>query len=221
MAAMDTRKLLETLTRNPAAASALGGLAGSLLGNVLGGGGKRGSGGLLKTGGLAAVGYMAWQAWQRHQAAQQGAAPPATAQPGTFDPQQMPAALPDAFDLGGALQAGLALKTVQAMIAVSRADGGIDAAERTRIFSRVDAAGLSAQEQEEALRQLTQPVGMDELVRGVEKPEHAAEIYTAALLAAHPVNRAERAWLDMLAARLGIEPALALEIDHGVAQATS
>jgi hypothetical protein len=32
---MDTQRLIETLTRNPAAAGALGGLAGSLLGSVL------------------------------------------------------------------------------------------------------------------------------------------------------------------------------------------
>lgn len=216
---MDTRKLLETLTRNPAASSALGGFAGSLMGSMLGGG-KRNSGGLLKAGGLAAVGYMAWQAWQRHQASQQGAAPPATARAGALDLAQMPAALPDAFDLGSAAQSGQALKVVQAMIAVSRADGAIDAAERNRIFSRVDEAGLTGAEQEEAMRQLTQPVDMEELVRGVERPEHAAEIYAAALLAAHPVNRAERAWLDMLAARLGLAPALAAEIDSGVAQAS-
>lgn len=216
---MDTRKLLETLTRNPAASGALGGLAGSLLGNVLMGGGKLKSSGLLKAGGMAAVGYLAWQAWQRHQAAKQGVAAPPAAQGSGFEMGQIPASLPDTFDLSAASHAGPALKVVQAMIAAARADGVVDAAERNRIFARVDEAGLSAADQEQVMRQLTQPPDMDALVRGVDTPEHAAEIYAAAALSAHPVNRAERAWLDMLAARLGIEPQLAAEIDRGVLQA--
>src|SRR5688572_676745 len=115
--AMDTRKLLETLTRNPAASGALGGLAGSLLGNVLMGGGKLKTGNLLKAGGMATVGYLAWQAWQRHQASKQGAQPPAATRDAGFDMAQIPASLPDAFDLSAASHAGSALKVVQAMIA--------------------------------------------------------------------------------------------------------
>jgi uncharacterized membrane protein YebE (DUF533 family) len=206
---MDTRKLLETLTRNPAAAGALGGLAGSLLGNVL----TRGKGsGLLKTGGLAAAGYMAWQAWQKHQAAQ-GA--PAAATPAALQLPQLAGNLPEVFNIGTG-QSAVALKAVQAMIAVSRADGLIDPAERSRIFARVDEAGLTGADHDEVMRQLTQAPDMAELVRDVDKPEHAAQIYAAAALAAHPVNRAEQAWLDMLAARLGLEPQLAVEIDRNV-----
>lgn len=216
MVAMDTRKLLETLTRNPAAAGALGGLAGSLLGNVLTGG--KGSS-LLKTGGLAAAGYMAWQAWQKHQAAQQDTVVPAS-QPAVLQLPQPPAALPAAFNIG-AVDSGLALKAVQAMIAVARADGAMDPAERSRIFARVDEAGLSGADQDEVMRQLTHAPDMDELVHGVDKPEHAAQIYAAAALAAHPVNRAEQAWLDMLAARLGLASQLAAEIDRSVMQASA
>ncbi|MET0282293.1 MAG: DUF533 domain-containing protein [Steroidobacteraceae bacterium] len=213
---MDTRQLLETLTRNPGASGALGGLAGSLLGNVL----ARGKGsGLLKSGGLAAAGYMAWQAWQRHQASQQGAA--GSGQPGTGFGHlpQLSSAAPDAFNIGAA-GAGVALKAVQAMIAVSRADGAIDPAERNRIFARVDEAGLTGADQDQVMRQLTVAPDMDELVRGVDKPEQAAQIYSAAVMAAHPVNRAEQAWLDMLAARLGLDPQLAIEIDRSVLQAS-
>jgi uncharacterized membrane protein YebE (DUF533 family) len=213
---MDPRKLLETLTRNPAASGALGGLAGSLIGNVLMGQGKLKGGGLLKAGGMAAVGYLAWQAWQRRQAGQQGASPaPATG----LDFARLPAKLPEAFDLDSPAHSGQALKVVQAMIAAARADGALDASERNRIFSQVDGSGLSSAEQEQVMRQLTQPVDIDSLVQGVDTPEHAAEIYAAASMAAHPVSRAERAWLDMLAARLHLDPKLATEVDRGVEQA--
>ena len=53
---MDARRILESLTHNPGASSALGGFAGSLLGSVLAGGGRKG-GKLMKYGGLAAIGF--------------------------------------------------------------------------------------------------------------------------------------------------------------------
>lgn len=244
---MDTKKLLEILTKNPAAGAAMGGLAGSLLGNVLGGQGNRGSKKLVKYGGLAAIGYVAYQAWQKNQAQKAGGTPgaatglPAQA-PSSLDallgnvlggsaagatgtasaggaaaPAAARPALPPAFDLESGANAAAALKIVQAMIAASKADGVLDAQERERIFARVGDYGLGQAEQDEVLRLMTQPPDMDAIVRGVDSKELATEIYAAALVATSPANRAERAWLDMLAARLGLESDLTLELDRSVA----
>ena len=239
---MDTKKLIEMLTQNPAAGAAMGGLAGSVLGNVLTGrGGGGGSKKLLKYGGLAAIGYVAYQAWQKNQAqkAGGGVAGAAGQVPSGLDallgnvlgggaagaagagvgatPAAARPALPPAFDLESGANAAAALKIVQAMIAASKADGVLDAQERERIFARVGDYGLGQAEQDEVLRLMTQPPDMDAIVRGVDSKELATEIYAAALMAISPANRAERAWLDMLAARLGLESDLTLELDRSVA----
>lgn len=221
---MDTKKILETLTKNPAAAGALGGLAGSLLGNVLTGGKVR-TGGLIKAGGLATVGYLAYQAWQRHQAQKAGQPAPASAQPaplataGVATVPQIPASIPDAFDLTQANKGSQALRVVQAMVAAAKADGVVDATERDRIFDRVKQAGLAQEDQDYILKLLTQPMDVEAVVRGVDSPELGAEVYAASLLAVHPASRAERAYLDMLAARLNLDAGLVAELDRGVAAA--
>lgn len=216
---VDTKKLLETLTKNPAAAGALGGLAGSLLGSVLTGGKVR-AGGLIKAGGLATVGYLAYQAWQRNQAQKAGEPAPASAQPGAIGATpQIPASIPAAFDLGSNAKSAAAMRVVQAMVAAAKADGVVDATERERIFDRVKQSGLSQADQDDVMRVLTQPMNVESVVGGVDSPELAAEIYAASLLAVHPASRAERAYLDMLAARLNLEPGLVAELDRGVAAA--
>jgi uncharacterized membrane protein YebE (DUF533 family) len=224
---MDTKQLIDLLTKNPAAGAAMGGLAGSVLGNVLTG--KRGGGGgLMKMGGLAAVGYVAYQAWQKHQASK-GAAPGGAGAPAagslesalsgmlgggaTGGKPALPQTLPQNFDLETPANAAQALRVVQAMIAASKADGVVDATERDRVFAKVSEAGLSQQDQDEVLRLLTQPMDMEAVVRGVDSRELAMEIYAASLIAVSPASRAERAYLDLLAARLGLEGDLTMQIE--------
>jgi uncharacterized membrane protein YebE (DUF533 family) len=223
IAAMDTKQLLEMLTKNPAAGAAMGGLAGSLLGNVLGGkgGGKK----MLKYGGLAAVGYVAYQAWQKNQAQKaaggvpQGAAGGGLAGLGAgFPPAAARPALPASFDLDAPANTGNAMRVVQAMIAAAKADGVVDATERDRVFDRVREAGLSQEDQDHVLRLLTQPMDMEAVVRGVDSRELALEIYTASVFAVSPASRAERAYLDLLAARLGLDGDLTMQVEQGVEQ---
>lgn len=231
---MDTKKLIETLTRNPGASAALGGLAGSLLGNVLsGGGGGKGGRKLVKYGGLAAIGYVAWQAWQKNQAQQAGApgaAGPVGSAAGALGAGGLASTLesllggnraaapplPGTFDLEADANAGDALRVVQAMVAASKADGVVDAEERERIFVKVNESGLSAADRAQVEQLLTQPADLDAIVRDVASKELATEIYAASLLAVSPASRAERAWLDMLAARLGLEGGLTMEIEKTV-----
>ena len=218
---MDTKQLIDLLTRNPAAGAAVGGLAGSLLGNVLGG---RGGGKLMKYGGLAAIGYVAYQAWQKKQG--QAGAPAAPGAPagvfGSAPSASTPAgsgawpSLPRSFDLETPQNSQNALRVVQAMIAAAKADGVVDATERDRVFGKVREAGLPQAEQDEVLRLLTQPMDMESVVRGVDSRELALEIYAASLLAVTPASRAERAYLDLLAARLGLESDLTMQVERGV-----
>ena len=226
---MDTKKLLEVLMQNPGAGAAAGGLAGGLLGSVLGGG--KGGRKAMKYGSLAAVGYVAYQAWQKNQAQKAGRPMPAGGGLGDLLGQVLgqgqagaggaaavapPPALPSSFDLEAPANAANALRVVRAMIAASKADGSIDVAEREKIFAKVGEAGLSQAEHDEVLRLLGQPPDLEAIVRGVDSKELATEIYAASLLAVSPANRAERAWLDMLAARLGLEGDLTLELDRSV-----
>jgi uncharacterized membrane protein YebE (DUF533 family) len=242
---MDTRKLLEVLMQNPGAGAAAGGLAGGLLGSVLGGGKGGGKavkyGGLAAIGYVA---WQAWQKNQAQRAG--GAPPAGAAGAGAGGlggllgqvlgqmPGQAPGpavgaasagaasraaslpALPGSFDLEAPQNSANALRVVRAMIAASRADGSIDVAERDRIFARVGESGLSQAEHDEVLRLIGQPADLDAIVAGVDSKELATEIYAASLLAVSPANRAERAWLDMLAARLGLEGDLTLELDRSV-----
>lgn len=205
---MDTQKLIELLTKNPAAGAAMGGLAGSVLGNVLTGrGGGGGSKKLLKYGGLAAIGYVAYQAWQKNQTQKAG---------GSGMPASAPQALPSSFDLESDANASNALRVIQAMIAASKADGVVDSTERDRIFDKLREANLPQQDQDEVLRLLTQPMDMEAVVRGVDSRELALEIYAASVFAVAPASRAERAYLDLLAARLGLEGDLTLQVEQGV-----
>jgi uncharacterized membrane protein YebE (DUF533 family) len=226
---MDTRKLLEVLMQNPGAGAAAGGLAGGLLGSVLGGG--KGGGKAVKYGSLAAVGYVAYQAWQKNQAQKAGRPVPAggglhdllgqvlgqgQAGAGGAAAVAPRPSLPANFDLEAPANAAGALRVVRAMIAASKADGSIDVAEREKIFARVGEAGLSQADHDEVLRLLGQPPDLEAIVRGVDSKELATELYAASLLAVSPANRAERAWLDMLAARLGLEDELTLELERSV-----
>lgn len=207
---LDPQKILATLLNSPAAGGAAGGLAGSLLGNVLAGkgGGKKLAKTAVKAGGLALVGAIAWQAWQQYQARQAGGVAPAPA-------GQVP--LPAAFDLEH--QQGPALAVLRAMVAAARADGVIEPLERARILDRLQAAALPPADQQYVLDLFDQPPDLDAIARAAGTPELAAEVYAAAALAVYPPSRVERSYLDLLGARLRLEPALADELDRGVATA--
>lgn len=215
---MDTRKLIQMLTGNPATGAAMGGLAGSVLGNVLTGrgGGKK----MLKYGGLAAIGYVAYQAWQKSQAPKTGGTgvtgASAAAPDAVWAPPPTPHALPASFDLEASSNASNALRVVQAMVAASKADGVVDTSERDRVFDKLREASLAQEDQDEVLRLLTQPMDMEGVVRGVDSRELALEIYAASVFVVAPTSRAERAYLDLLAARLGLEADVTLQVEQGV-----
>ena len=114
-----------------------------------------------------------------------------------------------------------ALLYLRAMVAAAAADGQIDAAERARIAQGMRQAGID----EEATRwlesELAEPADVEELAAGVETPEKAAQVYTAARLAIDPDSIQERTFLTNLAQALDLDQRLRDQIDATAAAARS
>src|SRR5262245_25264240 len=178
-----------------------GAVAGGLLGMLLGGG-RRHGGGLLGYGGAAALGALALQAYQNYQI-KQGATLP----PGDFAPAAMPHASPAAD--GGPFE----LVLVRAMVGAAKADGHIDAAEQRRLFAEVERLGLDAEAKAYIFDLLREDVDLYDLASAATTAEQRAEIYLAARLAIDVDEPTERAYLDALAARLGLPAELRATLD--------
>jgi uncharacterized membrane protein YebE (DUF533 family) len=112
-----------------------------------------------------------------------------------------------------------ALLYLRAMVAAAAADGQLDAAERARIAQGMRQAGID----EEATRwlesELAEPADVEELAAGVETPEKAAQVYTAARLAIDPDSIQERTFLTNLAQALDLDQRLRDQIDATAAAA--
>ncbi|MBB5752497.1 tellurite resistance TerB family protein [Prosthecomicrobium pneumaticum] len=215
-------KVQDYARQNPLLAGALaGGLASVLLGSK---GGRKLAGGALKYGGIAAVAGLAYKAYRDYQAGQQAEARPAPANAATAsEPLLLPPPSDSPFATANAPQgeANFALALVSAMVAAAKADGHVDEAERQAILGRLSEGGLDAEEQAFLARELSGPADIDKIVAAARTREQAVELYAAALMAIVPDHPAERAWLAMLAARLGLEPDLAATIERTVAQAAA
>lgn len=178
--------------------TAMTGAAGLAAGLLLG---KGGFGKLAKLGAAAAVGGLAYSAWQKYQQGQGGPAP----QPDAFHPS----AEADKEQLGKTL--------VRAMIAAAKADGRIDAEEKEKIFAKLETMPLSAEEKAFVFDELAGPLDINAVAARADTPEHAAEIYAASLVAMTPDTAAERAYLEALAQKLKLPPALVSEIHAAAA----
>lgn len=194
---------------NPLAAGAI---AGVLLGTS---GGRQVAGTALKLGGLAAIAGLGYQAYKNYKAGQAPAAP-------APDAERQPELLPPPSDSGFATQAvsdDFALTLIRAMIAASRADGHIDAAERAHIMDRLKVSGLSGDAAAFLEKELADPTDLDGIVAAARTEEQRVELYTASRLTIEPDSRAERGYLDLLAGRLGLPDALVDHIEATVSSA--
>jgi uncharacterized membrane protein YebE (DUF533 family) len=201
--------------RRQATTGAMAGAAGLAAGMLMGKSGGKLLGKATKYGAIAALGGLAYHAWQRSRTPTTvaGSIEPSTTQP-TLDYRPAPAAekafVPPPQD--EAAQDKLGQSLVRAMIAAAKADGRIDAEENQRIFARLEAMDLDPQSKAFVFDELSKPLNLDAVVAGADTPEHAAEIYAASLVAMEADTPAEKAYLQMLAARLGLEPALVEEM---------
>lgn len=172
-----------------------GGLAGGLLGGMLGG---RRRGGLAMAA-LPAIAAMAYRAWQNRSGA---GATAGDAQPDEAELRRA-GFLPSKGMAPGA-EADPALLVAESMIYAARADGAVDASEGAEIRERLQAAGLDADERAFLEHAFRRPVDLNAFCARIGSPQVAMEVYAAAYAVVDPPSTAERAHLDMLAARLGL-----------------
>lgn len=195
-------QILKTLqTDKNVQRTAMTGAAGLAAGMLLSGG-KPGKllGNAMKAGALAAVGGLAYKAWQSHQQSQSNSAPvPAE-----------DAFIPAPSDTRGQEELGKTL--VRAMIAAAKADGRIDAEEKEAIFEKLKTMPLSAEEKAWVFDELSTPLDINAVVSRADTPAHAAEIYAASLVAISADTATEQAYLEALAIKLKLDPALVAEI---------
>lgn len=195
-------QILKALQSDPnSQRSAMTGAAGLAAGMLLGGGnpGKM-VGNAVKLGAVAAVGGLAYKAWQNHQQNQGNAPLPSTQE----------AFIPPAADTQAQEQLGKTL--VRAMIAAAKADGRIDGDEKEAIFTKLETMSLSSEEKAWVFDELSSPLDINAVIARADTPEHASEIYAASLVAITADTASERAYLDMLASKLKLEPGLIDEI---------
>lgn len=195
-------QIIKALQNDPnARRTAMTGAAGLAAGMLLSGGklGKL-AGNTAKLGAIAAVGGLAYNAWQNYQRNQPGAAQAAG----------QDAFIPPAGDERGQEELGKTL--VRAMIAATKADGRIDADEKEAIFAKLETMSLSAEEKAWVFDELSSPLDIDAVAARADTPEHAAEIYAASLVAISADTATERAYLEALAGKLKLAPALVAEI---------
>lgn len=175
---------------------ALGGL-GALVGALLGGGGKS-VGGAVGGGLMALLGAMAFNALK-------GSGEPKPQIPlGLLEPQT------DAEKTELEQNSELILR---AMINATKADGQIDESEINRIAGKLEEIGADAGARRYLMTQMQQPMETEGLIAAAQgKPELAAQIYGATLLAIEVDTQAEKAYLDQLAAGTGLSPQVTARI---------
>jgi uncharacterized membrane protein YebE (DUF533 family) len=197
---------------NPLASGALaGGLASILLNSR---GGRKLGGNAVKMGGMALVAGLAYKAYQDWQAKQAGQTVAQNRAPEIAPPPKDTPFLPS-----GRAANDRAQLILTAMIAAAKADGHIDQQEQNRIFQRLDKLSVDSEAKAYVMDQLRAPLDLDAIVRQAQSPEVAMEVYAASLLAIDPDHPAEKAYLQMLAARLGLADDLVREI-HELAAAS-
>jgi uncharacterized membrane protein YebE (DUF533 family) len=211
---IDAKRLLDELVGSGVAGGLAGGLAGGSLAGLLSG--KKGktarklAGSAVKLGGVALVGGLAYKAWQNYQQGQQPEAPTAIEPPPSGS-----AFLPAPGDPQG--DTALSLLLARAMIAAAKADGQIDVQESQAILNRINGLDLPAEDKAFLFEEYARPLDIAGLAAAVPTPEQAAEVYTASTLMVDPPSPPERIYLDALAGALGLEAALAQQIEATVA----
>lgn len=184
--AFDTRKLVGS--------SALGLLIGSRRG-------RRSSRKALKYGAIAGIGMLAWRAWQSQQGSSESAN---TAAALDGEPLEQ---------LHGEARERRSLAILQAMSAAARADGHIDDAERVQLTEQIDALGADPRLREWVDEQLQAPLDAGKLAREADSAQAAREMYLASAAIIDEQNPMERAWLDQLAASLGLDVGVVRELE--------
>jgi uncharacterized membrane protein YebE (DUF533 family) len=205
-----------------ATGAAVGGVLGLLLGTRRG----RSMGGkALKYGSVAAIGALAWKAYQDHQAnqANQRAQAPAGAAgvAGAAGAGSAPAALPaprfDALPAPQLEQHSRAM--LKAMIAAAKSDGHLDERERELVNAELARLQADPGTRQWVQAEIARPIDPADVAAAATTPELAAEVYLASVLVVDETTTMERAYLDELARRLDLAPALRADLEARAAAA--
>ncbi len=143
------------------------------------------TGNALKVGSLAALGGIAYQAYRNWSGVDQNARP--------------------VHQLEGPAAERRNLLLLRAMIAAAKADGHIDAQEQARIEAELTRMG-AGEDSEFLKREIANSLDTDALAAAVDSKEAAAEVYLVSRLLVDTKNEAEKAYLDHLATKLGLQP---------------
>lgn len=177
-----------------------GALAAGALALLLGtGAGRRLGGTALRLGGIAALGGLAYKTYKDWQGGQIGRA-------------DEPGAPID--ELSGPAADERSMTLLKAMIAATKADGHIDAVERSAIEEQMRELGLETETARFMQDELANPLDAQAIAALADTPESGAEIYLASLLVIDTSNPAERAYLDELASALGLPGDLVARLEE-------
>jgi uncharacterized membrane protein YebE (DUF533 family) len=205
-------RLRELATSNRlATGAALGGLGALVLGTRAG---RSLAASAIRLGGLALIGGLAYKAYENYQ---QGK--PLIA--GRVEKPQTLTAAPDGSGFEpGAVSDEAAQRYIRTMIAAAAADGRIDADEQQRIMGDLQQAGMADAARRFLAAEISNPATPAELAAGVRSPEEAVQVYTAARVSIDLDTNEEHVFLSSLARELGIDDALAAQVD-AAARATA
>lgn len=102
-----------------------------------------------------------------------------------------------------------------AMLDAAKADGQVDADELNRIVGRIKATGVGQEGLDFVIRKLQAPMETERIVAAARgRPELAAQIYSASLMAIDVDTDAERAYLARLAKALGLSEGVVRSIEQ-------
>lgn len=204
----------------------VGGAAGGALGLLLGSKRGRSVGGkALKYGSVAAVGALAWKLYQDHQAKQQAQAAlpqqPVGIPSHPAQSHRVPAALPaPSWEQMPVVQIEAhAQAMLKALIAAAKSDGHMDERERDLLQGELSRLNADPATRAWVEAELKRPVEPADVAAAVTSPEMAAEVYLASLLVVDETTTMERAYLDELARRLNLPPALKADLEAKAAAA--
>ena len=171
----------------------VGGL-GALVGAVLGGG-SGATKGALGGGAMAIIGTLALTALKNYQGGGAAAAP--------SQPAALPPATPEEVEAMTHPETERLL--LKAMIAAAKADGEVDQDEMQRLVGRIDSDGITEEERQFVIDEMTRPLDVQDIVSEVRTPAVAAEVYAASILAIDIDTDAERQYLRSLAQALRLD----------------
>jgi len=102
---------------------------------------------------------------------------------------------------------------LKAMVNAAKADGKIDQGEVKRIVGKLQEDGLQKSDQQYLITEMQKPMETEQLIAAARgRPDVAAQVYAASLLAIEVDTPAEQEYLNQLASGLGLAPQVTQQI---------